>query len=287
MLIFAAGLLVAMIACRGVRRVELCDNVVSSSRRESSRHVHADARSSHLRLGDRPLKVTSEVKPSRKPLFVAIKTKELNLNTRAVPINSTWLSDCSSEKDCMFFTSSGRKKAEMELNLQVVQIPEVGLESESPSHAATLAVLKYIATELVDLYDWFLVVSDNVYVRPKKLIEFLRQLDPMDKVYLGQPGLGNPEHRAELQLQPGEVFCMSGPGIVFSSSVVREAERVADKCLMDQTPSHHEAVELGRCFSRRMGIQCTWAYEVGDLVWHTALLLAMLFLFPVGETVSH
>lgn len=94
-----------------------------------------------------------------------------------------------------------------------------------------------------------------------KLEEFLRSLNSSKPLYLGQTGLGNTEELGKLGLEPGENFCMGGPGMIFSREVLRRMVPHIGECLREMYTTH-EDVEVGRCVRRFGGTQCVWSYEV-------------------------
>eukprot|EP00118_Oscarella_pearsei_P005468 m.25161 g.25161 ORF g.25161 m.25161 type:complete len:343 (+) comp28753_c0_seq1:124-1152(+) len=219
-----------------------------------------------IKSGERPLKVAEELQKSKKSLFIAIRTTQRNLLTRAKAINGSWLHKLPEGIGAAFLVRSGApdKSSQKRARIPILNLPNTSAGS-SPPHRDLLGAFLHLSREVSDEYDWFMVVSDNAYVRTSKIAQFLRSLDPDGDVYLGQPGLGAPEHRAALQLNAGEVFCMTGPGMIVSKSVLKRLDKSISQCLRDPSPSQHEAVELGRCMSRRVGVQCAWAYELEKL----------------------
>ena len=125
-------------------------------------------------------------------------------------------------------------------------------------------MLKYMYDNYLDDYNWFLRADDDVYVRTKELVDFLSQLDPSEPLYMGQPGLGKPEDRERLKLFPHECYCMGGPGILYSNGLLRRLGPHLEECLQNVVVSYNEDVEVGRCVSRRVGVQCTWSYQVSS-----------------------
>lgn len=95
----------------------------------------------------------------------------------------------------------------------------------------------------------------------EKLELFLRSLNSSQPHYLGQTGLGTAEELGRLALEPGENFCMGGPGMIFSREVLRRMVPHISTCLREMYTTH-EDVEVGRCVRRFGGTQCVWSYEV-------------------------
>lgn len=99
----------------------------------------------------------------------------------------------------------------------------------------------------------------------EKLELFLRSLNSSKPLYLGQTGLGTTEELGKLALEPGENFCMGGPGMIFSREVLRMMVPHIGTCLREMYTTH-EDVEVGRCVRRFGGTQCVWSYEVSNVI---------------------
>lgn len=115
--------------------------------------------------------------------------------------------------------------------------------------------------ELFDVL--FLLMFSLITLLPvgEKLELFLRSLNSSKPLYLGQTGLGTTEELGKLALEPGENFCMGGPGMIFSREVLRRMVPHIGSCLREMYTTH-EDVEIGRCVRRFGGTQCVWSYEV-------------------------
>ncbi|ELK30285.1 Chondroitin sulfate synthase 3 [Myotis davidii] len=122
-------------------------------------------------------------------------------------------------------------------------------------------MIKYMHDHYLDKYEWFMRADDDVYIKGDKLEEFLRSLNSSKPLYLGQTGLGNIEELGKLGLEPGENFCMGGPGMIFSREVLRRMVPHIGECLREMYTTH-EDVEVGRCVRRFGGTQCVWSYEM-------------------------
>lgn len=119
-------------------------------------------------------------------------------------------------------------------------------------------------------------ISHLVSFSGEKLEEFLRSLNSSKPLYLGQTGLGNIEELGKLGLEPGENFCMGGPGMIFSREVLRRMVPHIGECLQEMYTTH-EDVEVGRCVRRFGGTQCVWSYEVSDCKLQCAVCLELSF----------
>ncbi|KAA8584726.1 hypothetical protein FQN60_008511 [Etheostoma spectabile] len=131
-------------------------------------------------------------------------------------------------------------------------------------------MLKYIHDHYLDKYEWFMRADDDLEL-------FLRSLNSSKPLYLGQTGLGMAEELGRLALEPGENFCMGGPGMIFSREVLRRMVPHINTCLREMYTTH-EDVEVGRCVRRFGGTQCVWSYE-GALITVLHLFSQMQQLF--------
>ncbi|KFO32021.1 Chondroitin sulfate synthase 3 [Fukomys damarensis] len=141
----------------------------------------------------------------------------------------------------------------------VVALP--GVDDSYPPQKKSFMMIKYMHDHYLDKYEWFMRADDDVYIKGDKLEEFLRSLNSSEPLYLGQTGLGNIEELGKLGLEPGENFCMGGPGMIFSREVLRRMVPHIGECLREMYTAH-EDVEVGRCVRRFGGTQCVWSYEV-------------------------
>ena len=203
----------------------------------------------------RPKTLSEELKSSmRKPLFIGVVTAQKLLSTRAKAVNKTW---GAFAPKLMFFSSQEREGTH---GLPVVSLP--GVDDTYPPQKKVYRMLKYMHDNYINDYNWFMRADDDVYVRVEKLINFLGQLDPNKELYIGQGGTGKPQDLERIKLRPNEHYCMGGPGVIFSRALLVRLAPYLEDCLLNEVVSWNEDLEVGRCISRRLGIQCTWNYEV-------------------------
>lgn len=206
-----------------------------------------------LRYGNRPLTVAEEL-GLHKTLYVGVVTARKYLRTRATAINNTW----GRLVPKVNFFAPGAKSPEGR-GLPVVSMQ--GVDDSYPPQKKVFYMLKYMHDNLLDEYNWFLRSDDDLFMRPEELMEFLQTLDPQKPIYMGQPGIGFKRDRERLKLADGEVYCMGGTGVFYSRSALKRVRPYLDECL-EEVMSYHEDVEVGRCLSRKAGLQCTWNYQV-------------------------
>ncbi|XP_010163442.1 chondroitin sulfate synthase 1, partial [Antrostomus carolinensis] len=155
-----------------------------------------------------------------------------------------------------FFSSEG---SDTSIPIPIVPLP--GVDDSYPPQKKSFMMLKYMHDHYLDKYEWFMRADDDVYIKGDKLENFLRSLNSSEPLFLGQTGLGTTEEMGKLALEPGENFCMGGPGVIMSREVLRRMVPHIGECLREMYTTH-EDVEVGRCVRRFAGVQCVWSYEI-------------------------
>lgn len=202
----------------------------------------------------RPKTLREELQSSlRKPLLIGVVTARKLLSTRAAAVNRTW---GSKAPKLLFFSSQDPTHTD----LPIVSLP--GVDDTYPPQKKVYRMLKYMYDHHINEYNWFMRADDDIYVRVEHLMQFLSNLDPTKELYIGQPGLGKAEDLQRIKLQPYEHYCMGGPGVIFSRALLEKLGPHLEDCLQHEVVSWNEDLEVGRCISRRLGVQCTWNYEV-------------------------
>ncbi|ELK03125.1 Chondroitin sulfate synthase 3 [Pteropus alecto] len=200
--------------------------------------------------------------PSSRPrdfLYVGVMTAQKYLGSRALAAQRTWARFIPGRVE--FFSSEQSPNAGLGQPpppLPVIELP--GVDDSYPPQKKSFMMIKYMHDHYLDKYEWFMRADDDVYIKGDKLEEFLRSLNSSKPLYLGQTGLGNIEELGKLGLEPGENFCMGGPGMIFSREVLRRMVPHIGECLREMYTTH-EDVEVGRCVRRFGGTQCVWSYE--------------------------
>lgn len=207
----------------------------------------------YSRLNIRPKTLAGEL-GNRQFLFVGVLTAEQLVETRAKAVYDTWGKNVPGK---LTFFSSG--EAGRRLGLRVVSLPDV--DDTYPPLKKSLMMIKYMHDVHLDEYQWFMRADDDVYVRTDKLVAFLQSLNSSDDIHLGHAGTGAKDEIGMLSLNPGDNYCMGGPGVIMSRSVIKKVAPHLEHCLQT-APTLHEDIELGRCIQQYTGVPCTWAYEV-------------------------
>ncbi|XP_030579745.1 chondroitin sulfate synthase 3-like isoform X2 [Archocentrus centrarchus] len=195
-------------------------------------------------------------------LYVGVMTAKKYLASRAVASYETWAASIPGKVE--FFSSAGSGTVHVPVPVPVVSL--AGVDDSYPPQKKSFMMLKYIHDHYLDKYEWFMRADDDVYIRGEKLELFLRSLNSSKPHYLGQTGLGTAEELGRLALEPGENFCMGGPGMIFSREVLRRMVPHISTCLREMYTTH-EDVEVGRCVRRFGGTQCVWSYEMQQLFY--------------------
>uniref|UniRef100_A0A8C1W7T5 Hexosyltransferase n=1 Tax=Cyprinus carpio TaxID=7962 RepID=A0A8C1W7T5_CYPCA len=154
-----------------------------------------------------------------------------------------------------FFSSEG---SDTTIPIPIVALQNV--DDSYPPQKKSFMMLKYMHDHYLDQFEWFMRADDDVYIKSEKLESFLRSLNSSEAIFLGQTGMGARDELGKLALEPGENFCMGGPGVIMSREVLRRMVPHIRQCLQEMYTTH-EDVEVGRCVRRFAGVQCVWSYE--------------------------
>nr|CAB3230901.1 chondroitin sulfate synthase 1-like [Phallusia mammillata] len=193
-------------------------------------------------------------------IFVGVITAEKFLGSRSVAVNNTWGTQVDKVE---FFAAQGTPD---KYHVPVVNLEGIS-DNEYPPQRKMFTMLKHMCQHHVDNYEWFIRADDDVYIRVERLRQFLTQIDGDRMIYMGQPGHGVPEVREKLGLN-GHNFCMGGPGVLFNRKALEALCPHIDHC-MEEVVSGEEDVELGRCVTNHLHIECTHAWETLKLFYHS------------------
>ena len=203
---------------------------------------------------------------SRKMLLVGVITAQDYLATRAVAVYGTWGVEVDK---ILFYVGDDCVVPKYLSMLPTITLPGVP-DRVYPPQRKVFMMLKHMHDHYIDEFDWFMRADDDVYVRGKKLLDLVDKLNPAEEIYLGRPGAGKAEDIKRLKLLPHEQYCMGGPGVIFSNAALRSLVPHFQECLeaieyynkFAKSPWYDEDAELGRCVSRKIGIQCSASQEV-------------------------
>lgn len=200
-------------------------------------------------------------------LLVGVMTAAKYVDTRAYNVWRTWAQHIPGK--VLFFVAEDT--VSMHKDMPLIRLK--GVDDVYPPQKKSFAMMKWMADNHLDDFDWFMRADDDLYVRGDRLEQLLRSLDSDKAHLLGQAGLGNTAEYGQLALGQQDNYCMGGPGVVMSRETLRAVAPHLRSCLMEMLTTH-EDVELGRCIRKHVGVACTWNYEM-----HT--------LFHNNQTVPH
>ncbi|XP_053369750.1 chondroitin sulfate synthase 1 [Clarias gariepinus] len=209
--------------------------------------------------GSGMLPTEKAVQSSHNFLFVGVMTAQKYLNNRAVAAYRTWAQTIPGKVE--FFSSEG---SDTSIPIPIVALKNV--DDSYPPQKKSFMMLKYMHDHYLDRFEWFMRADDDVYIKSDRLESFLRSLNSSEAIFLGQTGMGARDELGKLALEPGENFCMGGPGVIMSREVLRRMVPHIRQCLQEMYTTH-EDVEVGRCVRRFAGVQCVWSYEMQQLFY--------------------
>lgn len=173
----------------------------------------------------RPRYFSTELNVRQDRLFVGVLTTQDNIDTLATAFNKTTAHHVNKIK---FFIHADNVKT----NFKLKNI--VGF-TDTRENYRIFHVIKYIADNYIEDYDFFYLIEDAAYLNGKKLMKKLNHISMSFDVYLGT----KIEDREE-------GFCELKAGVIFSSSVIRKIKSKLDNCVRNADGIHH-SVNIGRC----------------------------------------
>lgn len=113
----------------------------------------------------------------REKLFVGILANPASVDGLAVAVNKTvthWV-----DKTIFFVdTASGPK-----LNVPLMKIPGIVGFTDTRSILKPFHMVKYIADNYLDEYEFFMLIKDNTYLNADKLMDLVKQVSVSEDVY--------------------------------------------------------------------------------------------------------
>ena len=129
-------------------------------------------------------------------------------------------------------------------------------------------LLTAIHDAYIDKYQWFILVHKSTYVAVNQLVKTLLQFDSSMPMYIGQPDNFNIVQRNTYGLVSHERVCRSNAGIILSRAALKRVVPYLRNCLGTNWSKGLRGslgsgdVELGKCFSRRLGVTCSQSLQV-------------------------
>ena len=192
-------------------------------------------------------------KQNQRFIYVGVMTTTEFLATRGVELWKSWGHKLDGSIE---FYVGGRNMSgdnrrillEMEQKLPFHILSNVDDASYPPQKKSFYMVNHMIKTKLTD-YKWFLRSDDDLFVDTDRLVDFLRRVNETNAHLLGSPGEGND---ADF-LDKNQMYCMGGPGMIFSRGLLSKLNGTLTECLT-HLKTNHEDVELSRCVRYKTGI---------------------------------
>lgn len=191
-------------------------------------------------------------------VLIGIMTAAKYVDSRAYNVWKTWAQHVPGK--VLFFVAENTTSIHNDLPLVRLK----GVDDSYPPQKKSFAMVKWMADNYMDSFEWFLRADDDLYIKGESLERLLRGLDPSRSHAIGQAGLGNSAEYGLLALGQSDNYCMGGPGVVMSRETMRKVSPHLQHCL-SHLLTGHEDVELGRCIRKHVGVACTWNYEMQTL----------------------
>ncbi|CAF0925073.1 unnamed protein product [Adineta ricciae] len=169
----------------------------------------------------------------REKVLVAVLTEANHLNTFAFFLNQTLQNYVNR---LLFFVNEDIEN--FPRSMEVIAI------HDKKAYLKPFYVLKYLAEKMIKLYDWFVLMPDNTYVRGFKLNEFLNHISISQDLYMGQSF--DDVHA---------VYCYFGSAIILSGTVLRKVLDEIDWCT-NNAYSQDVTDNIGRCILKAAKIPC-------------------------------
>lgn len=204
----------------------------------------------------RPRYYTSEL-GIREKIFVGVMTTQKRINTLATAFNRTTAHQVDKIK---YFINAADN---VRINFKLKNI--VGF-TDARDHLKPFHILKYIADNYLDDYDFFYLTMDSTYVNARRLLERLNHISIGFDVYIGQ----NPDvtlydtgDGGMRSSDAANEYCDLNAGIIFSSSLIRKIRANLDWCVRNAA-SNSDSLNIGRCVKYSSKIaNCQQSFQVG------------------------
>lgn len=197
----------------------------------------------------------------RDKLFIGVMTTQENIDTLATAFNRTTAHLVDKIK--FFINAADNVKS----NFKLKNI--VGF-TDTREHLKPFHVLKYLADNYLDEFDFFLLASDTSYVNVNRLLEKLYHISISYDVYIGSPvrrddiragGVAD-DNDADRIMDHDRDYCDLSSGIILSSSVIRKIRGNLDWCVRNAATNFH-SVNIGRCVKYSSKIDaCQQTFQV-------------------------
>lgn len=185
----------------------------------------------------------------REKLFIGVMSQPDQIDTLATAFNKTSAHLVNKIK---FFINADNVKSTFRLK-NIVGFTDTR-DALRPFH-----ILKYIADNYLDDYDYFLITPDSSYLDSRSIKEKLSHVSISFDIYMGTPSGDSVLDSQSKETQVGSV-CLLESGIILSSSVIRKIRSNLDWCVRNANSKFH-SLNIGRCvkYSTKLeACQQTW-----------------------------
>lgn len=208
----------------------------------------------------------SSITPPKKFLYIGVITTAKYLSTRGLTLFNTWGKNLDQFGRLDFYIGDKNVakipyQVKKTLKDHIIRIKNVN-DTVYPPQKKSLLMLKTMFKKYGHEFQWFMRCDDDTYIKTDKLENFLRGLNSTTLRLLGQTGFGNAEEKGKLGISNNENYCMGGPGVIMSKSVLEKVGPNTQFCLKELYSSH-EDVEVSRCIKKYAGVNCAWSFETG------------------------
>lgn len=153
----------------------------------------------------------------REKLFIGVLTMQNNIESLATAFNKTAAHHTNRIK---FFIHAENVKT----NFKLKNI--VGF-TDTRENYRTFHVLKYIADNYIEDFDFFYLIDDSAYLNAKRLKTLLEHISISFDLYMGS------------KASPDDKHCELSGGIIFSNSVIRKIKSNVDACVKNAIGNRH------------------------------------------------
>lgn len=231
--------------------------------------AHEDDFEPHLNLVNKPMTAKKTAKNIIRPryysselgirekLFVGVLTHQHRINTLATAFNRTTAHHVDRIK--YFINAADNVRA----NFKLKNI--VGF-TDARDHLKPFHILKYIADNYLDDYDFFLLATDTTYVNARRLLQQLNHISISFDVYIGHKRDANDDivdsDERSRMMDIERDYCDLTAGIILSSSLVRKIRSNLDWCVRNAA-TNSDSLNIGRCIKYSSKISgCQQEFQV-------------------------
>lgn len=251
---------------------ECPDTTETSNPKQEDEQLHHDGGNipidqfePHINLVNKPMAAKKVVKNIVRPryysselgirekLFVGVMTSQQHIDTLATSFNRTVAHLVNKIK--FFINADNVIKSNFVLK-NIVGFTDTR-ENLRPFH-----ILKYIADNYLNDFDYFLLITDQNYMDARRLMEKLYHISISFDVYMGRPIEPNELHSDDQISLSDRDYCDLNSGIILSSSVIRKIRTNLDWCVRNAVTSFH-SLNIGKCVKYSSKIAgCQQSFQV-------------------------